>query len=101
MGCDSDLRDLAPKQREMWETQEGHIIVEIREIHKQTRSHDTAEQKMEKSDQLGYNAHVNVWLPMSISVNKQPIVLMSVYMPHSGYPDHHVEKNIQNDHHDD
>ena len=29
---------------------------------------------------------------MSISVNKQPIVLMSVYMPHSGYADHHVEK---------
>ena len=29
---------------------------------------------------------------MSISVNKQPIVLMSVYMPHSGYPDHQVEK---------
>ena len=29
---------------------------------------------------------------MSISVNKQPVVLMSVYMPHSGYADHHVEK---------
>ena len=29
---------------------------------------------------------------MSISVNKHPIVLMSVYMPHSGYADHHVEK---------
>ena len=29
---------------------------------------------------------------MSISVDKQPIVLMSVYMPHSGYADHHVEK---------
>ena len=29
---------------------------------------------------------------MSISVNKEPIVLMSVYMPHSGYADHQVEK---------
>ena len=29
---------------------------------------------------------------MSISVNKHPIMLMSVYMPHSGYADHHVEK---------
>ena len=29
---------------------------------------------------------------MSTSVNKHPIVLMSVYMPHSGYADHHVEK---------
>ena len=29
---------------------------------------------------------------MSISVNKKPIFLMSVYMPHSLYADHHVEK---------
>ena len=29
---------------------------------------------------------------MSISVNKHPIVLMSVYMPHKGYADHHVER---------
>ena len=29
---------------------------------------------------------------MSISVNKEPIVLMSVYVPHSGYADHQVEK---------
>ena len=32
---------------------------------------------------------------MSISVNKQPIILMSVYMPHSGYPDHQVEKTYK------
>ena len=29
---------------------------------------------------------------MSISVNRKSLVLMSVYMPHSGYADHHVEK---------
>ena len=29
---------------------------------------------------------------MSISVNRQPVVLMSVYMPHSGFADHNVEK---------
>ena len=29
---------------------------------------------------------------MSISVNKPPLVLMRVYMPHSGYADHHVKK---------
>ena len=28
----------------------------------------------------------------SITVNKQPVLLMSVYFPHSGYADHHVEK---------
>ena len=29
---------------------------------------------------------------MLISVNKHPIVMLSVYLPHSGYADHHVEK---------
>ena len=28
----------------------------------------------------------------SIAVNKQQITLLSVYMPHSDYADHHVEK---------
>ena len=32
---------------------------------------------------------------MSISVNKQPVVLMSVYMPHSGFADHHVERTYK------
>ena len=31
----------------------------------------------------------------SISVNKQPITLVSAYLPHSGYPDHHVEKTYK------
>ena len=32
---------------------------------------------------------------MSISVNKHLVVLMSVYLPHSGYADHHVEKTYK------
>ena len=28
----------------------------------------------------------------SISVNRQPITVISTYMPPSGYPDHHIEK---------
>ena len=31
----------------------------------------------------------------SISVNKQPITLVSAYLPHSCYPDHHVEKTYK------
>ena len=31
----------------------------------------------------------------SISVNKQPITLISVYMPHIGYPDHQVQKTCE------
>ena len=33
----------------------------------------------------------------TILVNRQPIKLMSVYFPHSGYADHHIEKNVRND----
>ena len=32
---------------------------------------------------------------LSNSVNKQPITLMSVYTPHRGYPDHHVEETYK------
>ena len=31
----------------------------------------------------------------SISVDKQPITLVSAYLPHSGYPDHHVERTYK------
>ena len=31
----------------------------------------------------------------SISVNRHPITLISAYMPHSGYPDHQVEKTYE------
>ena len=34
---------------------------------------------------------------MSISI-KHPVVLMSVYLPHSGYADHHVERTYKNNH---
>ena len=31
-------------------------------------------------------------IAVSITVNSQPVLLMSVYFFHSGYADHHVEK---------
>ena len=31
----------------------------------------------------------------SISVDKQPITLVSAYLPHSGYVDHHVERTYK------
>ena len=31
-------------------------------------------------------------MAVSITVNSQPVLLMSVYFTHSGYADHHVEK---------
>ena len=35
---------------------------------------------------------IRKWVAASISVNKQPITLASAHLPHSGYPDHHVER---------
>ena len=41
------------QNKEIWETQQGHIMVESGTIHQQARGCDTVEQKMEESDQLG------------------------------------------------
>ena len=52
MGCDIDLRNMAPRQRGIGNPTRSHRG-RIRNLHQQTWSRDTAEQKMEKSDQLG------------------------------------------------
>ena len=83
------------QNKEIWETQQGHIMVVSEKF---TNKHGVAI-LLNRS----WKNHIN-WVQcacecacervvaMSISVNKQPIILMSVYMPHSGYPDHQVEK---------
>ena len=79
------------QSKEIWETQQGHIMVESGKF---TNKHGV-------SIQLNRRWHNRInWIQcacervvaMSISVNKQPLVLMRVYMPHSGCADHHVEK---------
>ena len=52
LGCDTDLRNMAPKQRSMGGTARTHHG-RVRPIRQQTRGCDTVEQKMEESDQLG------------------------------------------------
>ena len=82
------------QSKEIWETQHGHIMVESGKF---SNKHGVAI-LLNKRWKNGIN-----WIQcacervvaMSISVNKHPIVLMSVYLPHSGYADHHVEKTYK------
>ena len=80
--------------KEIWETQQGHIMVESGKF---TKKHGVAillNRRLKNQIKWVQCACERV-VAMSISVNKQPIVLMSVYMPHSGYPDHQVEKTYK------
>ena len=79
------------QSKEIWETQEGHIMVKSGHF---INKHGVAIllNKRWKNQVKWVQCESERVVAMSISVNKQPIVLMSVYMPHSGYADHHVEK---------
>ena len=82
------------QNKEMWETHQGHIMVESGKF---SNKHGVAV-LLNKRWRKGIN-----WIQcacervvaMSITVNKNPIVLMSVYLPHSGYADYHVEKTYK------
>ena len=79
------------QSKEVWETQQGHIMVESGQF---VNKHGVAIllNKRWKNQINWVHCESELIVAMSISVNKHPIVLMSVYMPHSGYADHHVEK---------
>ena len=90
MGRDIDLRDLAPKQRDMGNTARSHYGG-IGEIHQQTRSLDTAEQKMKKSNQLGTMRMRTFSCDVDLGQQATDRVDECVHA-HSGYPDHHFER---------
>ena len=79
------------QNKEVWETQQGHIMVESGQF---TNKHGVAIllNKRWKNQIKWVHCENERIVAMSISVNKHPIVMMSVYLPHSGYADHHVEK---------
>ena len=78
------------QSKEIWETQEGHIMVESGQL---INKHGVAMLNKRWKNQVKWvQCESERVVAMSISVNKQPIVLMSVYMPHSGYADHNFEK---------
>ena len=79
------------QNKEIWETQQGHIMVESGKFN---NKHGVVIQlnKRWKNEINWVQCECERVVAMSISINKQPIVLVSVYMPHSGYADHHFEK---------
>ena len=82
------------QNKEIWETQQGHIMVESGKF---TNKHGVAillNRRLHNRINFIQCACERV-VAMSISVNKHPVVLMSVYLPHSGYADHHVERTYK------
>ena len=80
--------------KEVWETQQGHIVVESGMF---TKKHGVAILSNRRwRNQINWSQCASERVvAASISFNKQPIILVSVYMPHSGYPDHQVEKTYK------
>ena len=80
--------------KEVWETQQGHIVVELGLFNNKHGVAILLNRRWKNQINWVQCACERV-VAASISVNKQPIILVSVYMPHSGYPDHHVEKTYK------
>ena len=79
-----------PAKEEFWETKRGHIIMcagKIENKHGVAIVNKKWKHKINWTDYISERA-----IATSITVNTQRITLMSVYMPRSGYADHHVEK---------
>ena len=87
MGRDVDLQNMAPTQRGMGNPTRSHRG-RIRDVHQQTWS------RWKNQINWVHYASERV-VAASISVIKQPIILVSVYMPHSGYQDHQVAKTYK------
>ena len=80
--------------KEIWETQQGHIVIESGKF---TNKHGVAillNRRWKNQINWGQCACERV-VAASITVNKQPIILVSAYLPHSGYPDHQVQRTYK------
>ena len=80
--------------KEVWETEQGHVV---KESGKFTNKHGVAiivNRRWRNKINWVESACERV-VAASVPVSKQPITLVSMYMPHSGYPDHQVEKTTQ------
>ena len=80
-----------PGEEEIWESRQGHIIMCAGKFE---NKHGVAIIVNKKwKHRINWTKYISERaIATSITVNKQHITLMSVYMPHSGYADHHVEK---------
>ena len=80
--------------KEVWETEQGHVVIESGKF---TNKHGVAiimNSRWKNKINWVECASERV-VAASVSVNKQPITLISAYLPHSGYPDHQVERTYE------
>ena len=80
--------------KEIWETEQGHIVIESGKF---TNKHGVA-MILNKRRRNGMNwveCACERVVAASISVDKQPIILVSAYLPHSGYLDNQVERTYK------
>ena len=80
--------------KEIWETEQGHIVIESGKFTNKYGVAIIVNRSWKNQINLVECVCERV-VAASISVNKQPITLVSAYMPHSGYPDHHVERTYK------
>ena len=80
--------------KEIWETEQRHIVIESGKF---TNKHGVAIilNRRWKIQINWVECACERVVAASISVNKQPITLVTAYLPHSCYPDHHVEKTYK------
>ena len=80
-----------PKEEEIWESEQGHNIMCAGKFE---NKHGVAIEVNKKwKRKINWTNYISKRaIATSVTVNTQRITLTSVYMPHSGYADHHVEK---------
>ena len=80
--------------REIWETEQGHVVIDSGKI---TNEHGVAIilNRRWKNQINWVECACERVVAAPISVNRQPITLVSTNLPHSGHPDHHVEKTYR------
>ena len=76
---------------EIWEWTQGHIVMGARKYDNKHGAAIIVNKKWKHRINRTNSISERV-IAKSITVNKQPITLLSGYMPHSGSADHHVEK---------
>ena len=87
------LSETLRPNKEIWESHKGHIIMESGKFENK-HGVENCEQRWKSKINWVKSVSERV-IAASISVNRHPVTLISAYMPHSGYPDHQVEKTYE------
>ena len=77
--------------KEVWESNQGHVVIESGKFANKHGVAIIVNSRWRNKINWVECASERV-IATSISVNRNPTTLISAYMPHSGFPDHQVEK---------